>query len=97
MTNLNKNQDADSIHFNNEEASTLSLDELFDFIQRWLPRNYSHDVNLLLPADKRFEDTTYIRQVKRERISNPLIVNALYRHAQFNRLQLEGAAVPEVN
>lgn len=88
MTNLNKKSADNNIHLNSEGTENLSLDELYLFIDEWLPRNYSADVNKLLPKDKQLDDTTYIRQVKREKINNPLIINALYRHAQFHKLQL---------
>ena len=86
MANLNKKIADNNIHLNSED---LSLDELYLFIDEWLPRIYSADVNKLLPEDKQLDDTTYIRQVKREKINNPLIINALYRHAQFHKLQLK--------
>ena len=89
MANLNKKNADEIIRLNNEASENLSLDQLFQFINNWLPRNYSNDVNKLLPVEKQLEDTTYIRQVKREKINNPAIVNALYRHAQFHKLQLE--------
>ena len=85
MTNLNKKNADNNIHLNTEN---MSIDELYLFIDQWLPRIYSADVNKLLPEDKQLSDTTYIRQVKREKINNPLIINALYRHAQFHKLQL---------
>lgn len=89
MANLNKKIADNNIHLNSEENENLSLDELYQFIDQWLPRIYSADVNKLLPEDKQMEDTTYIRQVKREKINNPVIINALYRHAQFHKLQLK--------
>ena len=65
MANLNINRADNNIHLNSEETENLSLDELYLFIDEWLPRIYSADVNKLLPKDKQLDDTTYIRQVKR--------------------------------
>lgn len=89
MAKIDKINTPETIHLNKEDVGTMSIDELFQFIYSWLPRNYSNDVNKLLPKENQLVDTTYIRQVKKEKINNPLIVNALYRHAQFHKLQLE--------
>ena len=97
MANLNKKSADNNIHLNSEETENLSLDELYLFIDEWLPRIYSADVNKLLPKDKQLDDTTYIRQVKREKINNPLIINALYRHAQFHKLQLTKTGSKELS
>ena len=97
MANLNKKNADNNIHLNSEGSENLSIDELYLFIDEWLPRIYSADVNKLLPKDKQLEDTTYIRQVKREKINNPLIINALYRHAQFHKIQLMQTESPELS
>ena len=97
MANLKKKKADNNIHLNTEGPENLTIDELYSFINDWLPRNYSADVNKLLPKHKQLEDTTYIRQVKREKINNPLIINALYRHAQFHKLQLTKTGSKELS
>lgn len=92
MAKINKINALKTIHSNKselDESGIMNIDDLFQFISDWLPRNYSNDVNKLLPEENQLEDTTYIRKVKKEKINNTLIVNALYRHAQFHKLQLE--------
>ena len=66
----------------------LNINETFDFIMQWLPRNYSAEVNKLLDPKDRV-NPAYIRQVKRERIDNKKIILAMYRIALFNKAQLE--------
>lgn len=95
MANLEKNSTTENIHLNMQTFETVS--DLFAFIDEWLPRNYSKDVNRLLPVEMQMEDTSYIRQVKKERIDNSVIVNALYRHAQFNKRQLENTGALHIN
>ncbi|GEM_PF-3266499 len=63
-----------------------SYKDVFDFIYEWLPARYSNEVVQMLD-DK--VDPAYVRQVKRERIRNPKIINALYRLAQYNKYQIE--------
>ncbi|HCR77993.1 MAG TPA: hypothetical protein DIW37_16620 [Chryseobacterium sp.] len=63
------------------------INERFDFIEQWLPVRYTSSVNLILKKDKK--EPSYIRQVKKERIHNKKIINALYKVALLNKLQLE--------
>lgn len=63
------------------------IEEKYDFIDEWLPSRYTSSVNLILK--KKMKKPAYIRQVKRERIHNKTILDALYKVAKFNKLQLE--------
>lgn len=85
MSKINKNHVPVNIQL---YKGLKTLDEVFGFINDWLPRNYSKEVKNLLPNGKSV-DTSYIRQVKREKINNPKIVYAMYRVAQFHKYQLE--------
>lgn len=95
MTNLEKNKSTETIHLNITSFETVA--DIWAFIDEWLPRNYSKDVNRLLPEDMQMSETTYIRKVKMERIDNTVIVNALLRHAQFNKRQLENTGALHIN
>lgn len=64
----------------------LNINATFDFINQNLPEKYSRQAWNLLPDDAKV-DLAYIRTVKKDRIKNALIMNALYRVAQFNKLQ----------
>lgn len=68
-------------------ANQKHIKKKYDFIQQWLPARYTKDVNVLLKEKK--AAPAYIRQVKRERIDNKEIMNALHTVAKFNKLQLE--------
>lgn len=84
-TNLDKNLNGDDIcSYKNFE----SISEIFDFIDRWIPHAYGRSVLALLEEEDAV-DLAYIRQVKRDRIKNPKIINAMLRVAQFNKFQLE--------
>lgn len=63
------------------------IDETYDFIDQWLPVRYTRDVNLVLKKNKKAPD--YIRRVKKDRVHNKQIMNALLTVAKFNKLQLE--------
>ena len=76
MTNLENNNSSADIH--------LNISSTFDFICENLPEKYSREVWNLLPKDKRV-DLAYIRQVKKDRIVNEAIINALYLVAQRNK------------
>lgn len=78
MTNLKKRNANKDIH--------LNIAATFDFIDENLPEKYSRQVLNLLPEDKKV-DLAYIRTVKCDRIKNETIINALYRVAQWNKLQ----------
>ncbi|MEC5156624.1 hypothetical protein [Chryseobacterium sp. MP_3.2] len=78
MTNLENNKPIEDIH--------LNIGATFDFIDENLPEKYSREVLDLLPKDKQV-DPAYIRIVKKYRIKNEAIINALYRVAQWNKLQ----------
>lgn len=80
MTNLKHNNANEDIH--------LNIGATFDFIDQHLPEKYSREVCALLPDDKKV-DQAYVRQVKKYRIKNETIINALYRVAQWNRIQSE--------
>ena len=85
MSKINKNHVPVNIQL---YKGLKTLDDVFTFINDWLPRNYSREVKNLLSEDVEV-DTSYIRQVKREKINNPKIVYAMYRVAQFHKYQLE--------
>ena len=78
MTKLQKIRVPEDIH--------LNINKTFDFINDHLPEKYSRQVWNLLPDNAKV-DLAYIRTVKKDRIKNALIMNALYRVAQFNKLQ----------
>lgn len=78
MTKIQKIKVPEDIHLNTDEA--------FDFISLHLPEKYSRQVWNLLPDNAKV-DLAYIRTVKKDRIKNALIMTALYRVAQFNKLQ----------
>lgn len=63
------------------------IDEKYDFIERWLPARYTTSVNIILKEDVR--KPAYIRKVKKEKIPDPKILDALYKVAQLNKLQVE--------
>ncbi|UJF29865.1 hypothetical protein L0B70_00285 [Kaistella sp. 97-N-M2] len=78
MTKLQKIKVPENIH--------LNIHKTFDFIDEHLPEKYSRQVWNLLP-DSAKVDLAYIRTVKKDRIKNALIMNALYRVAQWNKMQ----------
>lgn len=78
MTKLQKIKVSEDIH--------LNINKTFDFINDNLPEKYSRQVWNLLPKNAKV-DLAYIRTVKKNRIKNALIMTALYRVAQFNKLQ----------
>jgi hypothetical protein len=63
------------------------IDEKYDFIEQWLPARYTSSVNIILKEDVR--KPAYIRRVKKERIHDQKIIDALYKVAQLNKLQVE--------
>ena len=63
------------------------IENTFNFIDQNLPVKYSREVWNLLPKSKQYIELDYIRKVKKQRIKNAVIVNALYRVAQFYHLQ----------
>ncbi|MGV8914345.1 MAG: hypothetical protein ACOH1X_02740 [Kaistella sp.] len=64
----------------------LDIGGTFDYIDANLPEKYSRETLALLPLHKKV-DPAYIRIVKKYRIKNEAIINALYRVAQWNELQ----------
>lgn len=78
MTKVQNIQVPEDIH--------LNINKTFDFINEYLPVKYSRQVWNLLPDNAKV-DLAYIRTVKKDRIKNALIMTALYRVAQFNKLQ----------
>lgn len=68
------------------ESIHLNIKETYDYIDNHLPKNYSREVWNLLPNSSKV-DLAYIRTVKKDRIKNAIIMNALYRVAQFHELQ----------
>ena len=78
MTKLQKIKVSEDIH--------LNINTTFDFINDNLPVKYSRQVWNLLPKNAKV-DLAYIRTVKKNRIKNALIMTALYRVAQWNKLQ----------
>ncbi len=78
MTNLKNNNAIEDIH--------LNINKTYDYIDEILPEKYSRQVWNLLPKDAKV-DLAYIRTVKKDRIKNALIMNALYRVAQWNEHQ----------
>lgn len=64
-----------------------TMDEKYDFIDRWLPARYTSSVNLILQEKRR--PAEYIRRVKKEKIPDKEIMDALYLIAKLNKLQTE--------
>ncbi|KIC61256.1 hypothetical protein [Chryseobacterium taiwanense] len=63
------------------------IDEKYDFIEQWLPARYTSSVNLILKEDARTPE--YIRQVKNEKMYDEKVIDALYKVALLNKLQVE--------
>lgn len=79
VTNLHKMEIQYDIH--------SDIEKTFNFIDQNLPQKYSREVWNLLPKSKQYIELDYIRKVKKQRIKNAIIINALYRVAQFYHLQ----------
>lgn len=64
------------------------LDVTYAFIDKWLPRNYSGEVNKILSV---YDQVTpeYVRRVKTKKLAIRKIYTALYRIALFNKYQLD--------
>lgn len=62
------------------------IDEKLDFIDQWLPARYTSSVNMILKKDKR--NPAYIRHVKNAKTNDEKIIDALYKVAQLNKLQV---------
>ena len=94
MTKLKQNSISADIHLNIRKLNAIPVpdhifydyDKTFNFIQNNLPRLYAREVYNLLPEASKV-DLNYIRQVKKSRIKNAAIITALYRVAQFHKLQ----------
>ncbi len=94
MAKLKQNSISADIHSNIQKLNAVPVpdnifydyDKTFNFIQDNLPRQYAREVVNLLPEAHKV-DLNYIRQVKKFRIKNAAIVTALYRVAQFHKLQ----------
>ncbi len=63
------------------------IEEKLDFIEQWLPARYTGSVNIILKEDKK--PPRYIWRVKKERIPDEKIIDALYKVAKLNKLQVE--------
>ncbi len=63
-----------------------SINETFDFINRWLPKRYTGSVNILL---KKSKDPDYIRKVKNRKLQDEAVIDALYKVSLFNKIQVE--------
>lgn len=61
------------------------IDEKYNFIEQWLPVQYTSPVNMILKGDMKKPE--YIRQVKNRKIYDEKIIDALYKVALFNKLQ----------
>lgn len=84
-TNLDKNKKQMNIHSYNHGFKTQ--DEMFDFIDEWLPRGYSNEVNKILGKKAKLNAVS-IRRIKTKRIKNSVVMNALYKVAEENRQQM---------
>ncbi|WBV60208.1 hypothetical protein PFY12_14365 [Chryseobacterium camelliae] len=62
------------------------INEKYDFIEQWLPVHYTSSVNMILKGDMRPPE--YVRQVKNKKIYDEKIIDALYKVALFNKLQM---------
>lgn len=80
MTNLKQIEVPHDIHSN--------IQATYDFIDQNLPAKYSKQVQNLLPKGSEIT-LDYIRQTKKARRKNSVIMIALYRVAQWYKLQKE--------
>lgn len=88
MTNLENNNATEDIH--------LNIPQTFAFIYANLPEKYARETKELLPKEKQNVDLAYIRQVKKDRIKNIDIINALYRVAQRHKGERNSAKKTDV-
>ena len=79
MTNLRNMEMPNDIH--------SDIEKTFNFIDENLPQKYSREAWKILPENKKYIELDYIRKVKKDRIKNAPIITALYRVAQFHKLQ----------
>lgn len=63
-----------------------TVNERFDFIDKWLPARYTGSVNIIL---KKQEDPDYIRKVRNRLINDEAVIDALYKVSLFNKIQVE--------
>ncbi|WP_346986066.1 hypothetical protein [Chryseobacterium sp. POE27] len=63
------------------------IDEKFDFIDQWLPARYTGSVNIFLKKESK--NAAYIRQVRRRKINDEKVADALYKVSLINKLQVE--------
>lgn len=64
----------------------LDIEAAFDFMDKYLPKKYAREVHNILPEGQK-KSLDYIRRVKIYRIKSPVIMIALYRVAQWNKIQ----------
>lgn len=62
-------------------------DEKLNFIEQWLPARYTHLVNIILKEAQK--DPAYIRKVKKKKINDTKVIDALYKVSQINKLQTD--------
>jgi hypothetical protein len=63
-----------------------SINETFDFIDKWLLTRYTGSVNIIL---KKSRDPDYIRKVKTGSYNDEDVIDALYKVSLFNKVQVE--------
>ncbi|MCF2218194.1 hypothetical protein H9Q08_02630 [Chryseobacterium sp. PS-8] len=63
-----------------------TINERFDFIDKWLPTRYTGSVNIIL---KKSRDPDYIRKVKNRKVNDEDVIDALYKVSLFNKIQVE--------
>ncbi|WP_123852253.1 MULTISPECIES: hypothetical protein [Chryseobacterium] len=61
--------------------------EKLDFIEQWLPARYTTSVNIILKKEPR--DPAYIRKVKKKKINDHQVIDALYKVSLINKFQKE--------
>lgn len=82
-----KNRSSDIQTYN---TGFQSIEKMFAFIDEWIPRNYTSSVNQILKEENESPiEPAYIRQIKRERIKNPKIINAMLRVARKNKSEMQ--------
>ncbi|MEA1847441.1 MULTISPECIES: hypothetical protein [Chryseobacterium] len=58
-----------------------------DFIEQWLPPRYTTSVNIILKKEPK--DPAYIRKVRKKKLSDEKVIDALYKVSLINKFQKE--------
>jgi len=61
--------------------------EKLDFIEQWLPARYTTSVNIILKKEPK--DPAYIRKVRKKKVNDNKVIDALYKVSLINKLQTD--------